>query len=189
MFLITTEILDKAKTYMPLAEKIANAMEISQIVFTKPEEEENEKSHIEVALDTIGFRAVARESTIAKHIHLLYHFLRFYLGVEFDEEHPFDYDVYAESHILNQLERFKANAEYRDKVFDLLYDYKEFKKIVEAEIYNEKCERNDFLRRFNDELSANSDPKALLKLVDELKAQSKEYTEAVEKAGIVKKEG
>jgi hypothetical protein len=64
-------------------------------------------------------------------------------------------------------------------------DYKELKKIVEAEIYNERCVRNDVLRRFNDELSANSDPHKLIELMNELKAQSEEYKDAIEKAGIV----
>lgn len=184
MFTVTEELLLKAKTYMPLADKVAKAQTIAQTAFA-PLPDEKEKSHIEKALDLIGFSAVARENVMAKPINLLFELLTFYFGIKFDEEHPFDYDLYAEAHIMNQLERFKANAELRVKIFDLMADYKELKKIVEAEIYNERCVRNDVLRRFNDELSANSDPHKLIDLMNELKAQSEEYKDAIEKAGIV----
>lgn len=186
MFFITPEIIENAKTYIPLAEKVANAQEIAELVFAPDEPDESEEqTPAQTALELIGFRAVARENVIVKAVRLLGILVHDYLGIEFTDEKPFDYDEYASSHILNQLERYKSFAEYRIKVFDLLADYKEYKKIIEAEIYNERTVRNDFLLRFNDELAANGDPKKLVELAKLPKEASKEYLAALKKNGIL----
>lgn len=178
MFTLTTEHIRKATTYIPLEKKVNMAKAIAGVCLSPVKPKEND--HREKALELIGFNAYVKEDLEQKYFGLLYTFMTCYFGFTYEND-DFDYDEIAGSHIFNQLERFKADADLRNKIFDLLSDYKEFKKIVDTEIYNYKCEKNDFLKRLNDELSASSNPRQLIELVNELKAQSDEYKEAFEK--------
>lgn len=54
-----------------------------------------------------------------------------------------EYDRWAGSHVLNQMERLKGNAELRDKVFDLLRDYRDLEKRLSVLIHNSLEIRND----------------------------------------------
>ena len=58
-----------------------------------------------------------------------------YIPVEGDEwlMAQDDYDNYAGSHIFNEMNRLKSNSIIRDKVFDILSDYKELTEIVDTE--------------------------------------------------------
>ena len=103
---------------------------------------------------------------------LLMEYLKVTIPDDFSDK---DYDRYASSHILNQLERFKSNAELKDKVFDLLNDYRDFKKILDTEIFNEKEVRNDSVERLSAAISIVSNPENIAKMKDELEKKMGEF--------------
>ena len=45
-----------------------------------------------------------------------------------------DYDRYAGSHLLNQIERWKSDAETRNKCFDLLSDFRDLEKRLNGQL-------------------------------------------------------
>lgn len=58
-----------------------------------------------------------------------------------------DYDKWAGSHVINQLKRFMRDAELRDKVYDILYDFQELEKRFAASINSNLTVRNDAVVR------------------------------------------
>ena len=58
-----------------------------------------------------------------------------------------DYDEIMGSHLINQMERLKSDKEIRDKVFNVMYDYNELKKMLNSEIYSRLGHLNDTLSR------------------------------------------
>jgi len=63
-----------------------------------------------------------------------------------DEE---EYDKWASSHVMNQLERLKKgkDAEVVNKVFDMMYDYKAIELMLSGAIRDELEARNDIFNR------------------------------------------
>lgn len=94
-----------------------------------------------------------------------------YLGISFEPVEGYtwlmaqdDFDRAAANHPLNVLERMKANAAERDKVFDLLRDYKETDRLVSAEINARIAAMNDLLPRTLAVLMQTVTPDALQQL-------------------------
>lgn len=72
--------------------------------------------------------------------------LRFYFGIDIGENLNIDadtYDTYAGSHIMNQIERFKANPELKSKAFDMLSDIRDFEKRLNCAVYSLLQLKND----------------------------------------------
>ena len=116
---------------------------------------------------------------MAKQIHLMYVLLTEYLQVKVNDDFSAeDYDNYAKFHPMNQLERFKSGSvEVKNKVFDLLYDFKELKKLIDTEIYNLKCAHNDALERFLAGVTLLSNPENVQKMVAELQKVTEQVQE------------
>lgn len=72
-----------------------------------------------------------------------------------------EYDRYAMSHIVNQIERMKSNAELRDKAFDVLRDYRDLEKRLNTSIYNMMSVMNDPINRLFQKLAFDMSPEAL----------------------------
>ena len=89
------------------------------------------------------------------------------------------YDRYASGHLLNQIERFKGDRETKNAAFDLMEDFREYKKFVDTIIYNEKQNRNDPLQRFTATLEVMSTPENIKILVDELSKTGDELAEKI----------
>lgn len=83
-----------------------------------------------------------------------------------------DYDRWAGSHAINQIERWKSDRELRDKCFDLLSDYHELEKRFSAQLYGLLNVQNDFVLR-QSQYSA-----AQMKELPQLLTQLKEMQEA-----------
>lgn len=103
--------------------------------------------------------------------YLLGALLKLYLGMDFTpvggEEFLLsedDFDRAAALHPMNTLERMKSDAKARDAVFDLLRDYKDLERMVNAELSAEIAARNDLLPRLLGVLTATATPEALNKL-------------------------
>lgn len=86
------------------------------------------------------------------------------------------YDYYAEDHLLNQIERFKSDPEVKDIVFDLMSDYKDFKKLVDTEIYNAKANANDPIPRLSAAIAVLTAPETISTITEELKKIGEERT-------------
>jgi hypothetical protein len=86
------------------------------------------------------------------------------------------FDRWAGSHVFNQLERLKRDAELRDKVFDLLADYKDLEKRFSAQLAGLLTVQNDSVVRQSQYTAAQM--KALPGLLEELKKLSDRKGEA-----------
>ena len=65
------------------------------------------------------------------------------------------YDQWGASHVLNQLEQMKTDRELREKVFDLLNDYKDFRWMLAHEIDILLGHNNDVVTRMMQALGAS----------------------------------
>ena len=79
-------------------------------------------------------------------------FVSCYLGIPYAGDTDFqmaanEYDRWASSHIFNQLERMKSDKDIKDKVFDILDDYKDFQWAMRREIEILLGHRNDTVMR------------------------------------------
>ena len=130
------------------------------------------------------------EDTFAKSRYLMSALCVLYLGVPLDKidrekEDEWlmtdaEYDHYAMSHIVNQIERMKSNAELRDKAFDLLRDYRDLEKRLNTAIYNTMAVMNDPINRLFQKLAFDMSPEAL-------EAQKKELERLQQEMEDIKK--
>ena len=84
------------------------------------------------------------------------------------------YDTCGMSHIVNQLDRMKGTAAVRDKVFDLLRDYRELEKKLNTAIYSNLSIQNDAANRIFMKLAMDVSAEALeeqKKALEELRQQ------------------
>lgn len=165
-FIITEQIIQGAVTYIPLEDKVAFAQAVAESVL-EPVEIMSKKVQSD---EVIALPELYEENSQMKQIFLMQFFLRHYLRLDVPNEFSTsDYDKYASSHPMNQLERFKGNAEVKCKVFDLLADYKELKKHLDIAIFNLKSARNDTLERFLAGVNLLSTPENIRALTDNLR--------------------
>lgn len=78
-----------------------------------------------------------------------------------------DYDLWAGSHVMNQLERLKKtkNSEVVNRLFDLLYDYKAFELMLTGAIKDELEVRNDPFNRTMQWVSVSAADAAVKEMV------------------------
>lgn len=132
---LTEEIMLGCNSYLKIMEKTAMAEYIAEHSIDKVSISTNESGY--------PMPDMYKENAQRKSRYLMGALAQFYLGLPFEpiEGEKFmmdavDYDKFAGSHILNQIERMKRSQtkEVREMAFDLLYDYREFEKRVNREI-------------------------------------------------------
>lgn len=164
-FKVTEEMIAKAADYIPFTEKIAVVNELAESCI-----EAVDKITDGIANETqLPIPQLFKERCGAKQYFLMYYFLTKYLHIDLkaDEWDDEQYDYYASSHIFNQLERFKSGEkEIKDKVFDILYDYKQLKQMLETEIYNLKESKNNGLDRVQSYIDLFASPDNIKQLND-----------------------
>lgn len=179
-FRITDEMIRGASDYIPFDEKRTIAEDQAPACLAASDRDTDE-----IATETqIPIPQLYKERCGAKQYFLMYYFLTKYLHVKIDENKwsNEEYDYYASSHIFNQLERFKSgDAEIKNKVFDLLYDYKQLKSMLEVEIYNLKEAKNNGLDRIQSYLDLFSTPDNVAKLNKLIQKNLGELEEAQKK--------
>lgn len=167
-FIITKEIIKNARDYLPIGNKETFAELIAKkCVVPCVTREDTERGKADLAIPTMY-----REHYHQKQLLLMCFFLQYYFQLPVAEEEPFGdemYDFYAGSHIFEQLERMKQDKEVKDKVYDLMADYKDFKKHVESAIFQKLSDKNDTLTRFSAAIQLASDPEYIQKMVEEMK--------------------
>ena len=167
MFEITKETLLKAEDYLPLAEKARIAQEIAYCCV-------NSISYqIEVARAKVDVPDYHGRNTALKERFLLGALFQKYLKIAFEpvEKTEFlfsldDYDRAERLHPMNALERFKSDAETREKVFDLLRDYKTLWEMTRTALDDLVAAQNDPVQRYLSAQAMAVTPEALQALTD-----------------------
>ena len=171
-FVLTREIMANAQTYMTLADKVQFAKLIVQSCLRKMP-----VAHEELYQDDAIFvPQIIEEDMAVKNVLLQDMLLGYYFGIDMGEgelsgdELYARYDYYAGGHLLNQIERYKGDKELKNIAFDIAEDWREFKKIVDTMIYNEKQNVNDPLARIAMTLTLLGTPDKLKEAVDSIKS-------------------
>lgn len=181
-FMITDEIMQNAVSYMPIEEKQELAKTIAQqCVMDIPTAKQNLEGEKFLALPYIKGEDKEIKSMCLLNV-LLLHYLKISIETPMDEK---IYNYYAGGAILNQIERYKSNFNLKSKAFDLLADYKEFRKFVDVEVNNLIAVNNDILARLMASISIFSNPDNVKKAVEELQKISVDYTQNLKEKGIL----
>lgn len=173
-FAISEEMIEKADSYIPLEKKVSFAK-----VWAEQCLEEVEISLQKMEADTLlALPPVWQEKTMIKQVALMYGFLSLYLHIEVPDDFGVQaYNKFGRWHPFNQMERLKTNPRAKDKVFDIIDDFKELKKFLDIEIYNLRMARNDGWTRALAGISTISSPEA----VKALSAEMEKLTATIEK--------
>lgn len=173
-------------TYLPLAKKQEIAERIAMNAISRY------RITASYADDPILDQSVYAEDTGMRSRFLLGVLLKFYLHISFDPVEGTeyllsadDYDRAAALHPLNTLERMKSDVKARDAVFDLLRDYKDLERMVNAELSATLTARNDMLPRIFAVLSATATPQALDQLTEleqGIREKAKDIAAAIKEA-------
>jgi hypothetical protein len=178
-FKVTEDLVRNANDYIPLSRKLAIAKVIAPKCIEKSKTaEQNQKGLEFLALPTLWVDDLETKSLYTMSV-LLTEYLKVDLPEDFTDA---IYDEYASTHILNQLERFKSVLSLKDKVFDLLNDFRDFKKLLDTEIFNEKEVRNDPVARMSAAISIVSNPESIKKMQSELEKTVSDYEIAQKEA-------
>lgn len=142
-FDLTIEMMDKAITYMPLAQKTVLAELIARkcLKRVKPLDEQEDEEKFLIVPSVVG------EDNYQKECMLLNALLSHYFDIKIPTMDNKLYDKYMKVHFINQLERYKQNPTYQKKAFDILTDFKTLRRMVDTELYNLKTKENDLLER------------------------------------------
>lgn len=195
---LTAEDIDGAITYMPLAQKELLSRNIA-LFCLEP---------VEVKVGTTGGGEAlpnrVRENRKLRQQYemgLLAHYLQKpypeqKVIIEHDEQElsfcmdEDEYDRWASSHIFNQLERLKKSktSETANKVFDLLYDYKNLCGMLSWAIRDELDTRNDVFNRAAEylvEMLAQDAMKSIMENREKFTQEIQKSVEDYEKAKAV----
>lgn len=206
-FIITEEIIGQATTYISFSEKMVIVEELAKGCLEPVDKIIGDIA----AETSLPIPQLYKEKSGAKQYFLMYYFLKEYLHIEIKDEdwNSELFDFYSSSHVFNQVERFKAWAinrdflkdipvesptyalklkqlkeketEIKNKVFDILYDFKELKKMLETEIFNLKESRNNTLDRIQNSISLFASPENVKQLNDLLQKSIGEVETAQKK--------
>lgn len=170
-FHITDEMMSKATTYMPLQSKQDIARQIADLCLVPMKTAEQNKPGEKI----LAMPYLRAEDTALKQVLLLRTLLGYYFDIEVEDTDNAQeqYDYYAGAHIFNQLERYKS-TEYKASAFDILSDFKDFRKMVETEIYNIRANWNDPIGRFTSAIQLFSTPENIEAIKAELERTKKE---------------
>lgn len=185
-YVLTKETLLAANTYMPINDKEDLASQIASLcVRPMKTAEQNRPGEAMAALPSLMEEDYALKSVLLQSV-----LINYYLGLEYDaDKSQFEeYDRYAGGHLLNQIERFKSDRDTKDIAFDLLDDWREFKKMADTMIYNYKCNVNDPIARLAASAAVLSTPENVSALVEELKKAGTEFADRAASALQKRKE-
>lgn len=183
-FELTKDMMLKAQTYMPLSAKEDLARQIAVACIRQMKTAEQNRP----ADKLLSLPLMTEEDCALKSILLMNTLLGFYFNIELEEtDNPYErYDYYAGGHLMNQMERFKGDRETKDIAFDILEDFREFKKMVDTMVFNEKSNANDPLGRLSATIELLSTPENIKTLVEELQKSSDELADKVKDAKVLK---
>jgi hypothetical protein len=181
--IITEEIILNAESYIPIDTKGEMAKEFAKDCV----------SEVQITVDNDGEKDVLppryQENPKIKSLYGMMTLLNDYLHLlEVGEngEVTFgtrDFDEWGRSCVMNQLDRFKSskNIEVRNKVYDILDDYREFYRMLGVEIASLVANKNDGLTRFLEYFKTSITPDMMSDLFSQLSGTVKEIQDYKEK--------
>lgn len=163
---ITPEIVKSATDYIPLMKKQEMAETIAQKCIVKVLMKYTEKGD---GTDSVPMPDRYQEYHMYTNLYLMGVLAHEYLHIPYEGDGtgkeiidyenlkmPANvYDQWGASHVLNQLEQMKTDRELREKVFDLLNDYKDFRWMLAHEIDILLGHNNDVVTRMMQALGSS----------------------------------
>ena len=181
--IITEDVIRNATSYLPIDKKSAMARTFAEDCISKVE--------ISVSKDDGNDALPPRyqENPRMKSLFGMMVLLSDYLHLIPTDENgevsltAQDFDEWGEASVVNQLDRMKSskNAEIKNKIYDILDDYREFYRMLGVEISSLIANKNDFLVRFLQYFTAEITPDMLKGLMDGLSNAANELKEYAEK--------
>lgn len=181
-FKITDEMMDKAKTYIPLAKKEALVRLLAPSCIRESYDMDPDFQPVKNAADEM-LPPMYEEDGASKSRILLSLMLYWYFGEDTkDYLCPLEiYDGWGESHILNQIERYKAGP-YKTTAYDMLSDYRDMEKRLNAAVYALIKRKNDPVNRLAGALSLLTQEETLERLQARLQNAASSLQEAAQQA-------
>ena len=179
---ITEDIILNATLYVPIAKKSALARAFAEDCISK----------VEIKLNGDDASSILppryQENPMMKSLYGMMTLLSEYLhmmptddegNVSMDAD---TFDEWGASSIMNQLDRMKSskNQEIRNRVYDILDDYREFYRMLGVEISSILANKNDMLSRFMQYFQSEITPDLMKGLMDNLTSvmqEAKDYQE------------
>lgn len=169
-FILTKNMMLSARTYLPLAEKMTFVNENAPKCFDRLQISAGDDAMPPMYMENTALKSrYLMFALLVKYFHLL-------VNVETENEKPGellaeeDFDYFAGGHIFSQIERFKSDAALRDRCFDLLNDYRDLERRMNAQISGLLAVQNDPVMRQS--MLMRADMMVLPGLMDELKKLS-----------------
>lgn len=173
---ITKENLMRMPDYVPLREKMQFVKEAADLCFDRVE------LKIDGGLDSMPMPPLYKENTAIKSRVLMAAYAKLYLNELYEfEKSPWlmtesEYDRFAASHIMNQIERLKRyDGEVRDKAFDVISDMRDLEKRLNTEIYGLTQVMNEPVTRIIMAVQSQTTPEAVSGALNELKDAQKAF--------------
>lgn len=176
---ITEDIILNATLYIPIAKKSALARTFAEDCISK----------VEIKLNGDDASSILppryQENPMMKSLYGMMTLLADYLHMlptDDDGNVSMDaatFDEWGEASIMNQLDRMKSskNQEIRNRVYDILDDYREFYRMLGVEISSILANKNDALSRFMQYFQSEITPDIVKGLMDNLTSVVQEANE------------
>mgnify|MGYP000431148528 FL=1 len=175
---ITKEKLMQIRDYVPMREKMQFVKEAADLCFDRVE------LKIDKGLDSVPMPPMYKENTAIKSRVLMSAYAKLYLNEPYETEKnqwlmtEADYDRFAASHIMNQIERLKRyDGEVRDKAFDVIADMRDLEKRLNTEVYGLTQVMNEPVTRIIMALQQQTTPEAVSGALNELKDAQKAFAD------------
>lgn len=141
---ITKEMLGKARDYVPLDEKETWVSRIAEKCFSRLQITHGDEPLPPMYMVNVGLKNRYMMAALAK----MYFGVRYAQDMDDPDKMSVEgYDLWAGSHVLGQIDRWKHDAELRDKCYDLLADYKDLDKMLATQINGLLNVQNDSVVR------------------------------------------
>ena len=147
---ITAEMIENAETYIPLLEKAKLAEDIAHkcvkaVAFSYTPA----NGGAEVPMPP-GAQEVPFLTSLCLMGALVSRYLKQGKDWDNDVQMPLNvYDEWASSHVMNQLERLKVNKKIANRVYDMLYDYKDLRWMVRQAVETRVSQGSDIVSRMH----------------------------------------
>lgn len=178
---ISKEKVMQMPDYVPLREKMKFVNEAADLCFDRVE------LKIDGGLDSMPMPPIYKENTAIKSRVLMTAYAKLYLNEPYETEKnqwlmtEQEYDRFAASHIMNQLERLKRyDGEIRDKAFDVISDMRDIEKRLNTEVYGLTQVMNEPVTRIIMALQQQTTPEAVSGALNELKDAQKAFADYME---------
>lgn len=174
MFEITKDMLKHANTYMPVEMKMILSKQIANMCV------------VDTATDKENGFSVKVEDSMMKNVQCLLVLVDYYLKADvkdkISENNAFEiHNDIACGNPVNQMERFKFDPDTKRIAFDILSDYREFKKAVNTEVMNLLTVYNDPYVKLSKLLLSVLENTNLREAMEKIAPESNDEKEVVEK--------